>query len=296
MTATHDAATRPESPPSVAGGRQQSGDRRRAGLGRWVWPERFRPWQGVATRTDLALTGAFLAVMTLGFAIRPVKPFLLASHPVALELISGDLLSIGAAAAFARIGEVSLWLVLVAGAIGMAKFDWLVWWAGRQWGAGMIRMVAAPEQATRWADRAAGLKPWVLRVAVVAAVLPGIPAPIVYAVAGIAGMRLLTFVALNLAGTLAITGLVAGLGYQLGQDAVDLVLLIDRYASLVSLTLIGAAFLLPWLRSRMRRRAERAASPAVVEVRGAPATSLETTPATSRPSRRATRSTGQQLP
>jgi membrane protein DedA with SNARE-associated domain len=233
------------------------------GLGRWVWPERFRPWQGPATRTDLALTGAFLAVVTLGLAIRPAKPFLLASHPVALELISGDLLSIGAAAAFASIGEAPLGLVLVAGAIGMAKFDWLVWWAGRQWGAGMIRMIAAPEQANRWADRTARLNPWLLRVAVVAAVLPGIPAPIVYAAAGIAGMRLRTFLALNLAGTLAITGLVAGLGYRLGQDAVDVVLLIDRYASLVSLTLIGVAFLLPWLRSRARRWRARRGAPDV---------------------------------
>ena len=237
-------------------------------LGRWVWPERLRPWRGSPTRTDLALIGAFLVVVSLGIAIRPVKPFLLASHPVALEFLSGDVLSIGAAAAFARIGEVPLWLVLVAGAVGMAKFDWLVWWAGRQWGAGMIRMVAAPEQATRWADRAAKLHPWALRAAVAAAVLPGIPAPIVYAVAGIAGMRLGTFVMLNLAGTLAMTGLVTGLGYRLGQDAVDLVLLVERYASLVSLTLIAAAFLLPWLRARARRRRGRLATVRVTAVPG----------------------------
>lgn len=257
----HRQATRHgDGPPGPAHGpqRQQSDPGRRSALGRWLWPERFRPWQGSATRTDLALTGAFVAVMTLGFAIRPLKPYLLASHPVALELISGDLLSIAAAAAFARIGEVPLWLVIVAGAIGMAKFDWLVWWAGRQWGAGMIRMVAAPEQATRWADRAARLNPWVLRLAVVAAVLPGIPAPVVYAVAGIARMRLVTFLILNVAGTLLATSLVAWIGYWLGQDAVDLVLVIDRYASLVSLTLIGAGFLVPWLRSRSRRwRARR---------------------------------------
>ena len=227
------------------------------GPGRWLWPERFRPWKGAATRTDLVLTGAFLAVVGLGVAVRPVKPFLLASHPVALELVSGDLLSIGAAAAFARIGEVPVWLVLLAGGIGMAKFDWLVWWAGRRWGEGMIRMVAAPDQAARWADRTEQLRPWVLRVAVVAAVLPGVPAPIVYAAAGIAGMRLLTFLALDLAGTLAMTGLVTALGYRWGQGAVDLVLVIDRYASLVSLTLIGAALLLTWLRARARRRLAR---------------------------------------
>ncbi|HXV58182.1 MAG TPA: hypothetical protein VD704_09980 [Gaiellaceae bacterium] len=37
------------------------------------------------------------------------------------------------------------------------------------------------------------------------------------------------------------TGLVAGLGYGLGQRAVDVVLAVDRYASIVSLTTIGLA-------------------------------------------------------
>jgi membrane protein DedA with SNARE-associated domain len=219
-----------------------------------LWPERFRPWQGGATRTDLALTGAFAAVVLLGFAVRPLKPFLIASHPVALQLLSGDLLATGAAAAFARVGEVPLWLVIVAGAIGMAKFDWLVWWAGRRWREGMIRMVASPQQARRWAVRAANLNPWVVRVAVFAAVLPGIPAPVIYALAGITGMRLIMFLTVDLAGAVLMTGLVAGLGYASGQHAVDLVLVIDRYASFVSLTLLGFAFLAPWLRAWARRR------------------------------------------
>ncbi len=205
--------------------------------------------------------GAFAGVVMVGFALRPVKPFLLASHPVALEVLTGDLLPVGAAAAFARLGEVPLWLVVVAGAIGMVKFDWLAWWAGRQWGEGMIRMVGAtPERAVRYADQATKLDPWILRVAVAAAFVPGIPSPIVFAVAGIAGMRLLTFLLLDLAGALLVAALVAGLGYGLGQSAVDMVLLIDRYATLVSLTLIGATFLIPWARSRLRRRAGRESS------------------------------------
>jgi membrane protein DedA with SNARE-associated domain len=199
--------------------------------------------------------GAFTGVIVFGLALRPVKPFLLASHPVALELLTGDLLPIGAAAAYARIGELPLWIVILAGAIGMLKFDWLAWWAGRQWGEGMIRMVGAtPERARRYADRASTLHPWVFRLAVVAAFLPGVPAPIIFAMAGIAGMRLLTFLVLDLTGALLVAALVAGLGYGLGQSAVDMVLLIDRYAAWVSLTIIGTALLIPWVRSRLRRR------------------------------------------
>jgi membrane protein DedA with SNARE-associated domain len=66
-------------------------------------------------------------------------------------------------------------------------------------------------------------------------------------------MRLVTFLLLDLAGALLMTGLVAGLGYGLGQRAVDLVLLIDEYASVVSLTMITLAAVIPLIRRRIRR-------------------------------------------
>ncbi|WP_369134045.1 VTT domain-containing protein [Modestobacter sp. I12A-02662] len=219
---------------------------------RW---RRLTPWQGPATRVDLALMGAILAVVALGLALRPLKPFLLASHPVALEFLTGDLTAIGAAAAFARIGEAPLWLVVVAGAAGMVKLDWLTWWTGRRWGGGIVRMFTTSEPALRFAARARELDPWTVRTAVVLAVLPGVPTAVVYAVAGWAGMRLATFLLLDLAGALLMTGLVAGLGYGLGQRAVDVVLLVDEHASVVSLTVIALAAVLPLVKRRIRRRA-----------------------------------------
>jgi membrane protein DedA with SNARE-associated domain len=218
---------------------------------RW---RRFTPWQGPATRVDVALMGAILAVVALGLVLRPLKPFLLAAHPVALTFLTGDLTAIGAAAAFARIGEAPLWLVVVAGAAGMVKLDWLTWWTGRQWGAGIMKMLTTSERAQRFAARATQLNPWILRAAVVLAVLPGVPTAVVYAMAGWARMRLATFLLLDLAGALLMTGLVAGLGYGLGQRAVDLVLLVDRYAALVSLTMITVTAVIAVLKRRLRRR------------------------------------------
>jgi membrane protein DedA with SNARE-associated domain len=212
------------------------------------------PWQGRATRADIALIGAILGVVGLGMAIKPFKPFLLADHPVLLGFVTGDLVAIGAGAAFARIGEAPLWLVILAGAVGMVKFDWLTWWAGRQWGAGIIRMFTTSERAQRIAARATRWDPWILRLAVVIAVLPGVPTPVVYAVAGWARMRLLTFVLLDLAGAALMTTLVAGLGYSLGQRAVDVVLLIDRYASIVALSMIAVALLIPVLKRWIPRK------------------------------------------
>jgi membrane protein DedA with SNARE-associated domain len=200
---------------------------------------------------------AILAVVAIGIVLRPVRPFLIASRPVLWEFLSGDLTAIGAAAAFARIGEVPLWLVVVAGAVGMIKLDWLTWWAGRQWGQGIIRMLTTSQRAQQWAQRGRDADPRVVRVAVVLAMLPGVPTAVVFALAGWAGMRLTTFLLLDMVGALAMTGLVAGLGYGLGQHAVDIVLLIDRYAAAVSLTLIGLAVVLPLLKRLLRRQRRR---------------------------------------
>lgn len=210
------------------------------------------PWEGSPTRIDLALMGAILGVVALGLALRPLKPFLVASHPIALAFLTGDLVAIGAAAAFARLGEVPLWLVIVAGAVGMVKFDWLTWWTGRQWGAGIIRMFTTSERVLRFAGRATELNPWILRTAVLLAVMPGVPTAVVYAMAGWAGMRLTVFLLLDLAGALLMTGVIAGLGYWAGQRAVDIVLLVDKYASVVSLTMIGIAILIPLIKRWIR--------------------------------------------
>jgi membrane protein DedA with SNARE-associated domain len=55
-----------------------------------------------------------------------------------------------------------------------------------------------------------------------------VPSAVVYAAAGWARMRLATFLLLDLAGALLMTSLVAGLGYELGQRAVDVVLLLQE--------------------------------------------------------------------
>ena len=205
----------------------------------------------------MALMGAILGVVGLGLVIRPFKPFLLADHPALLEFVSGDLFAIGAGAAFARIGEAPLWLVVVAGAVGMVKFDWLAWWAGRRWGAGIIRIFTTSERAQRYAARVTERRPWIVRLAVVIAILPGIPTAVVYAAAGWARMRLATFLLLDLVGAVLMTALVAGLGYRLGERAIDVVLTIDRYASAVSLVMITVALLIPVIKRRISANGTR---------------------------------------
>ena len=154
----------------------------------WNDWRRWVPWRGPATRADRALMAAIGGVIVFGFAMRALRPFLIASHPVLLALLNGGALEIGAAAAFARIGEVPLWLVILAGTVGMVKLDWLNWWAGRRWGPGIIAFFTTRERADRLTARARRLNPWLLCLAVVAAALPGVPGTIVTAAAGWTGM------------------------------------------------------------------------------------------------------------
>ena len=105
----------------------------------------------------------------------PIRPFLLATHPVALSAVTGSLSAVGAAAAFARVGGTDVWLVVVAGVFGMIKFDWLFWWAGRRWGAKGVRFFTPPGRAQRFVARVRSWPPWSTALLVVVAALPGVP-------------------------------------------------------------------------------------------------------------------------
>ena len=65
-----------------------------------------------------------------------------------------------------------------------------------------------------------------------------IPNAIIYAVAGWAGMSLMTFLILDMIGTLAWAGVLAGLGYELGHHAVVVAQTISRYGLWISIAIV----------------------------------------------------------
>ncbi|NNG20381.1 hypothetical protein HJ590_12555 [Naumannella sp. ID2617S] len=131
------------------------------------------PWEGKPSRGDKVLLGSMFAITGFYLAMLPVKPFLIANHPILLEFVTGSKAAVGAGAAFARIGQAPLWLVIVAGVIGAAKFDWLFWLMGRRWGGRVVRMFAPNDRARARIDKAEQLPRWVGPLAVCLAVLPG---------------------------------------------------------------------------------------------------------------------------
>jgi membrane-associated protein len=215
------------------------------------------PWDHPMSRGDKVLVFSTLGVVLLMVASMPVRPFLLASHPVALSAATGSLSAIGAGAAFARIGEGELWLVIAAGVFGMIKFDWLFWLAGRRWGAKIVELFAPGDFPKRFVSRIRSWPAWAMPLAVVASALPGIPAPAVFAVAGLGGMRLVPFLIFDAIGAALIAGLVGGLGYGVGQHAVDLVLMIDEYALWITLALVVVVSVRGGYRGHQEDRAKK---------------------------------------
>lgn len=124
----HMSGGSPSQRPEEAAGRRRRGLSSRSSLGPLLNARRWTPWEGRGARGDWVLLALIAVIAGLGVAIRPLRPFLIAAHPVLLELLDGGIAAIGAAAAFARIDELPLWLVVLAGVAGMAKFDWLTWW------------------------------------------------------------------------------------------------------------------------------------------------------------------------
>jgi membrane-associated protein len=182
-----------------------------------------------------------VAVLTLqaaySMALVPATPALVGRDPVLLEALQGSIPAMAAGGAFARVGEASLALALLAPLPTLMMADPFLWWAGRLWGPKIARYLGG-----RRTDRAVGLLDrygaWAV---IVSRVLP-VPSAMIYAAAGWNGMRLRRFLLLDLAGAALWVVPIVGLGYAIGHPAVDLARQITHYGLLLGLA-IGVAAL-----------------------------------------------------
>ena len=171
----------------------------------------------------------------------PLTPVLVADHPVLLELFKGSLSGMVTMGALSRIGEASLVVAVLAAIPGLMIFDWIYWWAGRRWGRNAINLFIGnthPKAAARTArvERIFHRYGW---IAIVLAYFQPIPNVLFYAAAGWTRMRLIPFLLLDLIGCLLWIALCVGLGYAIGQDAVDVAKAVGRYALWVTLGLVA---------------------------------------------------------
>jgi membrane protein DedA with SNARE-associated domain len=207
------------------------------------WSDPRLPWEGKPRRVDLACWAAITLSGLYYLAILPWRASLVGTHPVISELLNGSTEAIVSAAAFARVGHGSIVIVLLASIPGLMKFDLIYWWAGRLWGERIINLFAgqSKRQQRRGLKFVARVNRWGRRFTWPAMIItPFLPIPnaIVYAVAGWTGMRWGTFLILDAIGTLAWAGMLAGLGWALGQHAVSVAETVSRYGLWVSIAIV----------------------------------------------------------
>ena len=224
-------------------------------------PGRLRPWVGAAERADWVIVGLITARGVYGLAMLPLIPLMLEPHPLLLELLSGSSIAEVVVGARVRLGEVSWPVAVLAGLPVWLLFDWVYWWAGRRWGdRALVAMLArgGRADAEKRARHAEAVAHRLGPAAVVLARFLPVPTFLVYAAAGASGMRLRTFVVLDVLGTTLFTATLVTLGYLLGKRAVDVVEAFNRYALLATVVLVAVVVLVQLVRRRRALRAERA--------------------------------------
>ena len=201
------------------------------------------PWDGKAERADIFLVAAIALIGIYKLALLPATPALVAHHPVWLEILKGSISGMITMGALARIGEASLVVAVLAALPGLMMFNWLYWWAGRRWGKRALDFFLGnhPKAAQRTArlERIVHRFGW---IAVVIAWFQPLPNPLIYAAAGWTGMRLVTFLVLDLIGSLLWIAFCVGLGYAIGQRAVDIAQAVGRYALFATIALVVVVF------------------------------------------------------
>ncbi|MGL5909922.1 MAG: DedA family protein, partial [Phycicoccus sp.] len=166
--------------------------------------------------------------------------------------------------AFAAAGRIDVWWPgLVLATVSVVKFDPVFWWAGRLWGDRVVDLLrGSSRRSGRFATRAFEMAGrWRAPAILVTWFVPVLPQPVVYAAAGASGMRLRSFLLVDLIGAFVTRCVYFWLGYRLGRPVLDVLDAIDDYALWLTFALLAgtiAAAVLRSVRHRDRRSEELA--------------------------------------
>jgi membrane protein DedA with SNARE-associated domain len=211
------------------------------------------PWEGHPERADLIVMGGIVFSGLYLLALMPLTPSMVYEHPVILELLKGSMTAMITMGAKARIGEASLLVAVLAAIPGLMWFDWLYWWAGKRWGKRAIDVFLGNHpkavQRTHQLERLLERFGW---LAIVIVYFQPVPNALVFAGAGWTGMRLRTFLVLDFISKLLWIAFCVGLGYALGQGAVDVAKAVSRYALYFTVGIVVLVLARQWWKSRRR--------------------------------------------
>ena len=182
---------------------------------------------GIAVKSIFALVLLFLS------------PSLIGTHPVLLEALRGSTEALASGGAFARVGQASLLLAILAPLPTLLFITPFYWWAGKLWGPKAAEVLSGGHpSAKRWAQRSGRhLERYGSYAVLIAPIIP-IPSAFIYAAAGWTGMTFRRFMVFDTLGMLAWIGLIVGLGYAIGHPAVHVAKEISHYGLEVTLGLV----------------------------------------------------------
>jgi membrane protein DedA with SNARE-associated domain len=209
------------------------------------------PWDGHPERADLILMGGIIFSGLYLLALMPLTPSLVYDHPVVLELLKGSMSAMITMGAKARIGEASILVAVLAAIPGLMWFDWLYWWAGKRWGRRAVDVFLGnhpkAEKRTRQLEKLVARFDW---IAILIVYFQPVPNALVFAAAGWTGMKLRTFLILDLISKLFWIAFCVGLGYAIGQRAVDIAEGVSRYALYITIALFVLIFARQYFKAR----------------------------------------------
>lgn len=221
------------------------------------WNDPRLPWEGKPRRVDILLWLAITLTGLYYLLLIPFRASLVGTHPLILVLLNGSTEGIISSAAFARVNHGSIPLVLLAAVFGLMKFDIIYWAAGRIWGERIIHLFSGQgKRSSRGQRFIARVHRWGRKFtwpAVLLAPFTPIPNPLLYAVAGWAGMSWLTFLLLDAVSELAWGGMLAGLGWSLGHHAVSVAQTVSKYGLWVSIGIVALVVAAQMRGARARR-------------------------------------------
>lgn len=207
-------------------------------------------------RAQIACVTGIAAKTVFALAVLPLVPSLLGTHPVLLEALRGSTSAMAAGGAFARVGQASLVLAILAPLPTLLFATPFFWWAGRLWGPkAATTLTGGHPSAERWAQRSAAHLARFGGFAVALAPFLPIPSALIYAAAGWTGMSLRRFMVFDVLGMLSWIGLIVGLGYAVGYPAVRVAKAISHYGLLVTIAIVVIAVVIAMVRGSSRTSA-----------------------------------------
>lgn len=212
---------------------------------------------GGRRRAEIACVTGIAAKTIFALVLLPLTPSLLGTDPVLLEALRGSTSAMASGGAFARVGEASLVLAILAPLPTLLFATPFFWWAGRLWGPKAAATLGGGHpNAERWAQRSGAHLERYGGLAVALAPFLPVPSSFVYAAAGWTGMSFRRFMVFDVVGMLAWIGLIVGLGYAVGHPAVQVAKAISHYALLITIAAVALVIAVGLLRTR--RAAARA--------------------------------------